>query len=265
MNNRTRTFIVALPFAFFAMTGAAQSAYSDLMHALQWSQNAANASNNEAAAHYSAGAFYDTPSYGYNTPSHSYGTTITHGNSERRRSTTNMSNVGLKTGSSGYNRGAELASFYAEQRAAVRAERIRRETERRERLIASYMERQYVTSQKRGDMAKADMAKAFVYNNSTAKPLSPEAVNEIISNGLSGNLVIDDDGQQYFLPEMLLEGAGETHETLEEKLKRMSDEEIENLANELYYKLDNGGALSDEELVFLYAYELEMNWNGKQE
>ena len=257
MNNRTKLIIAAMLLLFTGKHTLAQSAYNDLWHALDYSQRAANASTNESAAYWASHAFdggvgnhyysgYNAgQNYGYS------GTTITYA-SHNRRHATNMSNVGLKTSSSGYNQGAELARFYAEQRAAVRAERIRRETERRERLIASYMDRQYATSQKRGDMAKA-----FVYNNSTAKPLSPEVVNEIISNGLSGNLVIDDDGQQYFLPESLLEGAGEMHETIEEKLKNMSDEEIENLANELYYKLDNGGALSDEELVFLYAYELE--------
>lgn len=265
MNNRTKLILTTILILFTGKHILAQSAYNDLLNALYYSQRAANASTNESAAYWASHAFDDgngNHNYsGYNA-GHNYGfsgATITYANHNRRRAT-NISNVGLKTGSSGYNQGAELARFYAEQRAAVRAERIRRETEKREKQIASYMDRQYAKSQKRGDIAKA-----FIYNNSTAKPLSPETISEIISNGLSGNLIIDDEGQQYYIPEMLLEGAGKTHEILEDKLKHMSDEDIENLAEELNKKNDNGEELSDEELDFLIAKALEHKANLEEE
>jgi len=265
MNNKTILILATVALTLMAKPIVAQSAYSDLWKALDYSQQAANAGTNESATYWASHAFDGgggNHNYsGYNAGHHyNYnGSSITYASHNRRRAT-NMSNVGLKTSSSGYNQGAELARFYAEQRAAVRAERIRREAERRERLVASYMDRQYATSQKRGDMAKA-----FIYNNSTAKPLSAETVNRIISNGLSGNLIIDDDGQQYYLPEMLLEGSGKTHETLEDQLKHMSDEEIENLAEDLTEKNNNDEELSDEELDFLIAKALEHKANLEEE
>lgn len=254
MNNRKKFILSVILAMFFVKTSIAQSAYSDLMHALEYSQlaaNAASAGNSDAAASFASQAFQGGSSYSSGHSSgysgYSYGSTITYGSSGRR-SATNMSNVGLKINSSGYNRGAELARYYAEQR----AERARRAAERRERMIASYMEPRYAASQERGAKVKA-----FIDGNSHAKPLSQEAINDIISNGLSGNFIIDDDGDQYFLPENLLEGSGETHEILEDKIKSMSEEEIDKFAEGLYNKLDNGEELSDEEIDFLIARELE--------
>ncbi len=235
--------IAALPLVFMAVTSVAQNAYSDLMNALRYSQNGpAN------AAFDGSGQYYNYH-WGRNTSSNSRSGISPY--SERRRSPTDMSKIGLKITYSGYNVSAERARRLAEQM-AERRERIRREMERRERIIASYMAPRYEASQKR-EIA----VKAFIIENSNAKPLSPEEKKEIISNGLSGNFIIDDDGDQYFLPENLLEGSGEIHETLEHELKNMSDEEIDKYAEELNSKLDNGEELSDEEWDFLIARENE--------
>lgn len=210
--------IAALPLVFMAVTSVAQNAYSDLMNALRYSQNGpAN------AAFDGSGKYYNYH-WGHNTSSNSRSGISPY--SERRRSPTDMSKIGLKITYSGYNVSAERARRLAEQM-AERRERIRREMERRERIIASYMAPRYEASQKR-EIA----VKAFIIENSNAKPLSPEEKKEIISNGLSGNFIIDDDGDQYFLPENLLEGAGEIHEI-------------------------NGEEFSDEELDFLLAQALE--------
>lgn len=219
-----KCIIAAVSLVFITITSVAQPAYSDLMNALYYSQNGP-----AHAAFDGSGQYYNY--YWGHTSSNNSGSSVSRA-TPRRRTATNMSNVGLKTSSSGYNRGAELARFYAEQR----AERARREAERRERMIASYMEKRYAASQERGAMAKA-----YIYDNSNAKPLSEEAINDIISNGLSGNFIIDDDGDQYFLPEYLLEGSeisDNTLEILEEKLK-------------------NGEELSDEEWDILIAQKKE--------
>lgn len=220
-----RTIITTLLLVLFTMTGIAQSAYSDLLNALYWSQNAANAGTSEQAASFASQAFQGGSNYNSGHSSgysgYSYGTTITAAPS-RRRSATNMSNVGLKISSSGYNRGAELARYYAE----MRAERARLVEERRQRMVNSYMQTQYEKNQKRE--ASWQM---YIANNSQAKPFSQEAVVNFISNGLPGNVIIDDNGIQNMLPEALLEGTEseyESREILEKRLKNredLSDEE----------------------------------------
>ena len=156
--------------------------------------------------------------------------------------------IGLKITYSGYDIVAERRRRLEEQM-AERRERIRREKERRERMIASYMAPRYEASQKREITVKA-----FIIENSNAIPISPEEKNEIISKGLPGNFIIDDDGNQYFLPENLLEGTGEAQETLEDRLKKMSYVELEKFAKELESKQEDGEELTDEELDFLIAW-----------
>ena len=255
MNNKTKTIVILLPLVLFTVKGVAQSAYGDLLHALNYSQAAANASSSESAAYYSSHAFHGS---GYNTghnyghssshsSGHSYGSTVTPAQSGRR-SATNMSNVGLKTNSSGYNRGAELAKYYAQQR----AERARLKAQREQRMVNSYMQTHYDQSQR--NEASWQM---YIDNNSHAKPFREEEIYEFISNGLPGNVIIDDNGMMNMAPEALLEGTGGTLETFEERLKHMSDEEIDGLAEELIDRYENGEELSDDEWGFLYAREKE--------
>lgn len=256
MNNKTKTIIIVLPLFFFAMKGVAQSAYGDLLHALQYSQNAANAANAgnyEGAYSFASHTFDGGGSYHGSGSSHNHSSGYSYGSTVAslqpgRRTATNMSNVGLKIGSSGYNRGAELARYYAEQR----AERARLKAEREERMVNSYLQMHYENS-------KPLEASWLMYidNNSHAKPFSQEEIYEFISNGLPGNVIIDDDGMMNMAPEALLEGSGGKLETLEERLKHMSNEEIDELVDELMAKFENGEDLSDEELVLLYANELE--------
>lgn len=252
MNNKTKIIIVILPLVLSALTGFAQSAYGDAWNALHWSQQAANSSG-EASASYASHAF-DGGGHNYGSGTshnyssgYSYGSTVTPAQPSRRTAT-NMSNIGLKISSSGYNRGAELARYYAEQR----AERARLKAEREQRMVNSYMQTQYEYTQ------QMEMSwQIYIANNSHAKPFSQETINEFVSNGLPGNVIIDDNGAQNMLPEALLEGTDGTLDTFEERLKKMNDEEIDQLAKELYNKLDNGEELTDEEWVFLYANELE--------
>lgn len=263
--NRIKTIVIgALPFVLFSLKGVAQNSGSDLMHAMKYSQSAVNTDSNEKAAAYAAKAFYDTEEYD-NIQWNNYkakrkstanstqatnrtGTTITHGNSESNRAKTDMSKVGLKTNSSGYNRGAELAKYYAKRR----NERAKQESERRERLVNEYM-----TKHRENSNNDAEAWLVYIENNSNAKLFSQEDIDRITSNGLHGNLIIEDNGQYNMLPENLLEGTGDTSEPFEEKIKNMSDEEIDKLAEELNNKLDNGEDLTDEEIDFLYARELE--------
>lgn len=250
MNKRT-ILIVALSLFFFPMISVAQGAYSDLWHAMQYSQQAANAHTSEEAAHYASQAFYSSGNNSShtssNTTSYVSGPTITRA-TPQRRSATNTSNVGLKISSSGYNRGAELARIMAERR----AELARRKAERDARLLASFMAQQYESSNK----MEANWL-IYIDDNSHAKPFSQEEINDFISRGLTGNMVIDDNGNQNLLSENLLEGSGEKLETLEEKLRSMSDTAIDKFAEELNKKLDKGEKLSDEELLFLIAREQE--------
>ena len=158
-----------------------------------------------------------------------------------------MSKVGVHN-TSGYNKGAMLADYYATQR----AERARREAERRERMVYDYMVKHRAFS---GTQEEA--WQVFINNNANAKPLSEEEIYDLVSNGLPGNVVIDDNGVANFQPDKLLEGSDETHETLEDRLRKMSDEDIENYAKDLIEQLKNGQKITDEEIDFLYARELE--------
>lgn len=240
MINKMKCIIAAVSFVIVNVTSVAQPAYSDLMNALHYSQNGPANAAFDGSGQYNNYYWNHTSSY-ISGASVSRATPV-------KRTATNMSNVGLKTSSSGYNVGAERARRLAEQR----ADRIRREMERREKMIASYMAPRYAASQNRGIAVKA-----FIIENSNAKPLNQEEIDDIISKGLPGNFIIDDDGNQYFLPENLLEGTGETHETLDDKLKNMSYEEMKRFAKELESRQENGDELTDEEWDFLFAWEEE--------
>lgn len=217
MNNKTKTIIIVLPLFFFAMKGVAQSAYGDLLHALEYSQNAANAANagNYAGAYSFAshtfdggGSYHGSGSSHNHSSGYGYGSTVA-SPQPGRRTATNMSNVGLKIGSSGYNRGAELARYYAEQR----VERARLKAEREERMVNSYMQMHYDNS-----IPREASWLMYIDNNSHAKPFSQEEIYEFISNGLPGNVIIDDNGMMNMAPEALLEGSGGTLKSQEEDL-----------------------------------------------
>lgn len=235
-----KIIIAALALVFITVTSIAQPAYSDLINALNYSQNGpAHAAFDGSAQYYN---YYWNRTSGYISGSSVSRTT------PGRRAATNMSNVGLKISSSGYNQGANLARLYAERR----AERARLAAERRQRMVDSYMQTQYEKNQNRE--ASWQM---FIANNSQAKPFSQETINDFVSNGLPGNVIIDDNGSLNLLPEVLLEGTEGMPETLEERLKKMNDYEIDQFAEELNNKLDNGEDLSDEEWDFLIARENE--------
>ena len=258
------------------MTSVAQNDSSDLMHAMKYSKDAVNASTNESAAYLAAKAFYDTEesdeqawnnhkaklktnqkTHQQNNSKNITGVTVKRSSSERNRAATNMSKVGLQRRSSGLNKGEEISRRYAEQR----AERARLAAERRERMVASYMAQINAVSQ-----GRVEGLRFYIYENAHTKPLSPEQAYNLMANGLPGNLIIvDENNEQYKMPEALLEGSGESHETLGEKLKYMSDEEIDRLAEELNTRFDNGEELSDEELDFLYAWEMQAIENLEQQ
>ena len=243
MNNITKSALAYSLLFILIGTSSAQSAYSDLVNAMLYSQKGTY--EGARAAFDGSGQYnnyYWNPTSGYiSGASVSRATPV-------KRTATNMSNVGLKISSSGYNAGVERTRVLAEQR----AERIRREMERRERMIASYMAPRVEASQMRG-MA----AKAFIIENSKAKMLGEDEIKDIISKGRPGNFIIDNDDKQYFMPESLLEGTGETHETLDDKLKNMSYEEMKRFAKELESRQENGDELTDEEWDFLFAWEEE--------
>ena len=261
MNKIRKIIIAVLPLAFWAFTLSAQNASGDLMHALNYSKKAAETSDSEEAAYNAARSFYDAEESGKNkwnnykkklnhqsqtnSSQQRTGATITRGSSERNRAKTDMSKVGVHN-TSGYNKGAMLADYYATQR----AERARREAERRERMVYDYMVKHRAFS---GTQEEA--WQVFINNNANAKPFSEEEIRDLISNGLPGNVVIDDNGVANFQPDKLLEGSDETHETLEDRLRKMSDEEIKMFAEDLEERCLNDEQLTDEELDFLDAWE----------
>ena len=142
-----------------------------------------------------------------------------------------------------------MARRNAEMR-AIRAERTRQEAERRERILAAYLAPRLESSRK-----QEEALQIFIANNSQAKIFNQEDKDQLISNGLPGNVVIEDDGQLNMMPEMLLQGTVAPKESLEDRIKTMSSEEIDKLAEELNRRYENGEELSDEELDFLIAYE----------
>ena len=127
---------------------------------------------------------------------------------------------------SSYNTGVEWARFYMD----MRAERTRLVSERKNRMLASYLQ----TVFEKQDQREANLL-MFVEYNSQTKPFSEEVKRELVSNGLPGNVLIGDDGTRNFTPEALLEGAGgQNTRTLKDKLERMSIKEIDKFVEELY-------------------------------
>jgi len=219
MINRTKFFLAALTFVFWTVTSEAQSAWSDLQYAVQMSQIAVDAPTVESAAYYSSHAF-DGSSY-YTSPT--------------------MLEL------SSHNTGVEWARFYMD----MRAERTRLVSERKNRMLVSYLQMVY----EKQDQREANLL-MFVEYNSQTRPFSQEVKDELISNRLPGNVLISDDGTRNFMPEALLEGAGgQTTRTLKDKLERMSIKEIDEFVKELYDKHDNDEELSGEEWAFLRAWE----------
>lgn len=225
MINRTKFFLAALTFVFWTVTSEAQSAWSDLQYAVQMSQMAANESDAEKAYNLARSAFDGSENNYY-----SY-----------------FNSSPTMTELSSNNTGVEWARFYMD----MRAERTRLVSERKNRMLVSYLQMVY----EKQDQREANLL-MFVEYNSQTRPFSQEVKDELISNRLPGNVLISDDGTRNFMPEALLEGAGgQTTRTLKDKLERMSIKEIDEFVKELYDKHDNDEELSGEEWAFLRAWE----------
>lgn len=231
MTNRTKFFLAALPFVFGTVTSVAQNVWSDLEYAVRMSQWAANEPKTETAYNLARSAFDGSDDSDEDNHYIYY----------YIDSRPTMSEL------SSYNTGVEWARFYMD----MRAERTRLVSERKNRMLVSYLQMVY----EKQDQREANLL-MFVEYNSQTRPFSQEVRDELISNRLPGNVLIGDDGTRDIMPEALLEGAGgQTTRTLKDKLERMSIKEIDKFVEELYDKHDKGEEPSDEEWAFLYAWE----------
>lgn len=127
--------------------------------------------------------------------------------------------------------------------------------------IESYIEKARSQSQ-----YTMESALSVIKENGEVLPVSPEEAADMITNGNYGNYVYDPVQDMNSMPEYLLQGVETMNfESLKDKLRKMSEEEIEEFANDLNEKFENGEELTDEELDFLIAREKETFVELKEE